>query len=262
MRRPPRRVLVSLSALAGVMTLLSLSLSFAAPASADTVTPVRHCMHGDGYRELDGDSSSVVTAPEGYLIVSYCVDSRGRRGGSELHTLSTPQRTTVVWHSDGRSLEGYSVEYTRVPSSDEPESEGETDTEEDAEGEQDENDEPGQTAEAEAEQSAAAEDKETAAAGAAKKAEKERKPSARATDQEQEQEPSRQPSAEISVLPEDSSRMPSLSDGEELRITSVKEFDDEDDDEDLRSLVVAGGIIIVGLLAGAIALLVRIPGQR
>lgn len=253
MRRPPRRVPVSLWVLAGVMTLLS--LLFAAPASADTVTPVRHCVHGDGYRELDGDSSSVVTAPEGYLIVSYCVDGRGRRGSSEVRTLSTPQRTTVVWHSDGRPIEGYSVEYTRVPSSDEPEAEAE----EDAEDGQGKNGEAGPTAEAEAEQSAAAEDEETAA-GAAKKPEKERTPSASAT--EKVQEPSRRPSVETSALPEDSSRMTALSDGEELRITSFEEFEDEDDEEDLRSLVVAGGIIIVGLLAGAIALLVRIPGQR
>jgi hypothetical protein len=255
-RRPPRRVLVSLWALAGVMTLLS--LSFATPASADTVTPVRHCMHGDGYREVDGDSSSVVTAPEGYLIVSYCVDGRGRRGSSEVRTLSTPQRTTVVRHSDGRPLEGYSVDYTRVPSSDEPEAE--TETEEDAEDGRDENDEPGQSVEAEAEQDPPAEDEETAAAGASKKAGKAETPSANAT--EKEQEPSREPSVEISALPEDSSQMTALSDGEELRTTSVKEFEDEDDEENLRSLVVAGGIIIVGLLAGAIALLVRIPGQR
>ena len=245
---------MSLWALAGVMTLLS--LLFATPASADTVTPVRHCMRGDDYRELDGDSSSVVTAPEGYLIVSYCVDGRGRRGSSEVRTLSMPQRTTVVWHSDGRPIEGYSVEYTRVPSSDEPEEEDEPEAEEEAEGGQGENDEAGQTAEAEAEQSAAAEDDE---AGAAKKPEKERAPSASAT--EKEQKPSRKPSVEISALPEDSSRMPALSDGEELQITSVKEFEDEGDEENLRSLVVAGGIIIVGLLAGVIALLVRLPGS-
>lgn len=245
---------MSLSALAGVMTLLS--LLFAPPASADTVNPVRQCTHGDGYRELDGDSSSVVTAPEGFLIVSYCVDGRGRRGSSEMRTLSTPQRTTVVRHSDGRPLEGYSVDYTRVPSSDEPEAE----TEEDAEGGQDESDEPAQSAEAEADQDSAAEDEESAAAGAAKKAGKERTPSASAT--EKDQEPSRKPSAEISALPEGSSQMTALSDGEELRTTSVKEFEDEDDEENLRSLMVAGGIVIVGLLAGAIALLVRLPGQR
>ncbi|MFD4326686.1 hypothetical protein ACFWQC_18750 [Nocardioides sp. NPDC058538] len=256
MRRHPRRVLVSLWALAGVMTLLS--LLFAAPASADTVTPVRHCMHGDDYRELDGDSSSVATAPEGYLIVSYCVDSRGRWGGSEVRTLSTPQRTTVVWHSDGRPIEGYSVEYTRVPSSDGPEEDDDPEAEEEAEGGQGEDDEAGQTAEAEAEQSAAAEDDEAAAAGAAKKPEKERAPSVSAT--EKEQKPSRKPSVEISALPEDSSQMTALSDGEELQITSVKEFEDEDE-ENLRSLVVAGGIIIVGLVAGAIALLVRLPGS-
>jgi sRNA-binding protein len=177
-----------------------------------------------------------------------------------VRTLSTPQRTTVVWHSDGRPLEGYSVEYTRISSPDEPEAETDTDSEEDAEGGRDENDEADQTAEAEAEQSAVAEDEETAASGTTKKAEKERTPSASAT--EKEQEPSREPSDEISGLPEESSQMTALSDGEELRTTSLNEFEDEGDEENLRSLVVAGGIIIVGLIAGAIALLVRLPGQR
>lgn len=53
--------------------------------------------------------------------------------------------------------------------------------------------------------------------------------------------------------------MSRLSDGEELRITSL---DEDGDEEGLRSLVVAGSIIIIGLLAGMVALLVRLPGQR
>ncbi|MBC7276343.1 hypothetical protein [Nocardioides sp.] len=266
MCRPPRRVPVSRWALAAITALLS--LLFAAPASADTVTPVRYCAHGDGYRELDGGSSVMVSAPEGYLIVSYCVDSRGRKGSSEVRTLSTPQRTTVVWHSDGRSLAGYSVEYARGGASGGPE----TDTDEqpkDAGDERDERDEAresekpekpekpekaAETAEAEAQQSAPAAVEKTPATK--KDERRERTPSASATPSAA--EPSRQASAEASEQYEGSSQMSRLSDGEELRITSL----DEDDDEGLRSLVVAGGIIIIGLLAGMVALLVRLPGQR
>ncbi len=50
-----------------------------------------------------------------------------------------------------------------------------------------------------------------------------------------------------------------LSDGEELQITT---FEEKDDSEDRWSFLVVGGIIVVGLIAGAIALMVRIPGQR
>jgi hypothetical protein len=258
---------VSLWALAAIMALLS--LLFAAPASADTVTPVRYCAHGDGYRELDGGSSAVVSAPEGYLIVSYCVDSRGRKGSSEVHTLSTPQRTTVVWHSDGRSLAGYSVEYARGGASGRPE----TDTDEQPEDERDERDEqderdedrkpgkpdkpdkPAETAEAETQQSAPAEVEKTPATK--KDERREPTPSASATPSAPERSP--QDPAEASEQYEGSSQMSRLSDGEELRITSL---DEDDDEEGLRSLVVAGGIIIIGLLAGMVALLVRLPGQR
>ncbi|GGU09271.1 hypothetical protein GCM10007979_03960 [Nocardioides albus] len=260
------------------MTVL-LSLLFAAPASADTITPVRDCGHGDGYRELDGDSSAVATSPEGYLIVSYCVDSRGRKGGSEVRTLSTPQRTAVVWHSGGRPLAGYSVEYARVvDASDEPDADNDTDTDEHPQddrddgndwddrdkGDRDDRDErdegrkpdkADETAEAEAHQSTPAESKKT---DAAKRGEQsERTPSASASPATP--APGRQTPKDISEQSEESSQMTRLNDGEELRVTSL----DEDDDEDgLRSLVVAAGIIIVGLLAGMIALLVRLPGQR
>lgn len=247
------------------MTLLS--LLFALPASADTVTPVRHCMYGEGYREVDGGSSVMVTAPEGYLIESYCVDGSGRRGRSEVHVLSTPQRTTLVQHSEGRRIEGYSVSYTRASASDEPDADPEEDPEDDRDddrdddrgdrGDLDENGEPSKPAEDKAEQSAQADDEGSAAAGAAEKREQtERTPSPSATASAS--EPRRQPSSDISTQPDISAQMTALSDGEELRITALE----EDEDEDLRSLVVAGGIIIVGLLAGLIALVVRLPGQR
>lgn len=239
------------------MTLLSLVL--AAPASADTVTPVRHCGYGDRYVELDGGYSAFATAPDGYLIASFCVDSGRRRGSSEVHTLSTPQRTTAVWHSEGRRLEGYSVEYIQDPASEEPEADSEEDDEsEPAESEPAEDDEASESTRPEAKHGDKAKEKETAPADVDQKDEKaERTPSADPS----ESEPSRQASAQVSAPPDETSQMSALSDGEELRITSLEDEDDSDD-EDLRSLVVAGGIILVGLLAGAIALLVRIPGQR
>lgn len=256
--------------LAAIMALLS--LLFAAPASADTVTPVRDCARGEGYRELNGGSSAVVSAPDGYLIVSYCVDGRGRKGRSEVRTLSTPQRTTVVWHSDGRSLAGYSVEYARGGASggpetdpdEQPEDEGDEQDERDERDEDREAEKPdkpekpdkaAETTEAEAQQSAPAEVEKTPATK--KDERRESTPSASATPSAA--EPSRQASAEISEQYEDSSQMSRLSDGEELRITSLAEDGDE---EGLRSLVVAGSIIIIGLLAGMVALLVRLPGQR
>lgn len=263
-----------LAAILSLMSMALLSLSFAAPASADSVTPVRHCSYGDGYRELDGDSSVEVTAPEGYLIAAYCVDSRGRRGTSEVHVLSTPQRTVLVRHSEGRSLEGYSVAYSRVDAPEDPEddADGDSEDEQDDQNEQGENDENGgrgdddQDGRDEASQTAAPEQgapaKSEHATGSGKKEKREkaeRTPSASATPSQP--APRSRPSAAASVQPDDSMQMSALSDGEELRTTAIAEKDD-DDEEGLRSLVVAGGIIILGLLAGMIALLVRLPGQR
>ncbi|MGH3351615.1 MAG: hypothetical protein ACRDPS_13200 [Nocardioides sp.] len=79
------------------------------------------------------------------------------------------------------------------------------------------------------------------------------------TAKEADPEPSRSaPAEELAAV--DEVAPPSLrGDGEELQITT---FEEKDDGEDRRSFLVVGAIILIGLLAGAIALLVRIPGQR
>lgn len=295
MRRPPRRAPLSLWVLAGVLTLLSVPLAalsalvaLAAPASADTVTPVRRCPHGGDYRELDGDSTVMVTAPDGYLIDSYCVDGRGRRGGSEVHTLPSPQRTTVIWHSDGRTIEGYSVTYTRVPASGQPDPDpdpGPGTEEPDAEQGQNEGqggqgqggqgqggqgqngqgqnghgqNHPGESSgeEADEEQSGPAAVEETGSADKTDKTDKLGRTSPSPTS-----EPGRHASESASSQPEGSTRMSPLSDGEELRTTALKAAEDDGEKDELRTLVVAGGIVAIGLLAGVVALLVRLPGQR
>lgn len=202
----------TLGVAAAVMTLLSLLL--VAPASADTATPVSQCSSGDRSYSSVGATSATATAPDGYRIASFCVVGRGN-AGPEMHTLSTPQKTTVVSHSTGKQLESYSVTYVQIPVASAPEAADETAADE--------------------------------AAAEKEKAKVERTPAA----QETEPEPSR--SAPPAPLPS------LLSDGEELQITT---FDEKDDSEDRWSFVVVGGIIVVGLLAGAIALLVRLPGQR
>jgi hypothetical protein len=207
---------LAVSAAAAVITLLSLLL--AAPASADTATPVGQCSSGDRSYSSVGAASVTVTAPEGYRIASFCVVGRGN-AGAETHTLSTPQRSTVVAHSSGKQLESYSVTYVQIPVASVPEAAEETATE-----------------------------KEEAKA--------ERTPTA----EQSEPEPSRSAPAEKSAAPRETTLLPSqLSDGEELQITT---FEEKDDSEDRWSFLVVGGIIVVGLIAGAIALLVRIPGQR
>lgn len=265
MCRPSRRILESLGALAAVMTLLSmtlLSLLFAAPASADTVAPVRDCSRGDGYHDLDGEYSTSAAAPAGHLIASYCVDSGGRRGSSEVHTLEPPQRTTTVWHSEGRPLRGYSVTYVRTSESGQPEPEPEPEPEpgesSGSDNDQDDgSDAPSATQDAEEEQGAAGGDDRTAAPGPAEQSE----PNERTSSAAPEPKPSRKPSASGPATSESPSQMTALSDGEELKVTSLAEKN-ADDDETLRDLVVAGSIIVIGLLAGAVALLVRLPGQR
>jgi hypothetical protein len=206
---------LTFSAAAAVIALLSLLL--AAPASADTATPVGQCSSGDRSYSSVGATSATATAPEGYRIASFCVVGRGN-AGAEMHTLSAPQRTTVVAHSSGKQLESYSVTYVQVPVARKPEA---------------------------ADKSAEKE-----------KAKAERTPTA----EESDPEPSHSASTEKSPAPSESTLLPSqLSDGEEFQITT---FEEKDDSEDRWSFLVVGGIIVVGLIAGAIALLVRIPGQR
>ncbi|MFD7074011.1 hypothetical protein ACFV9G_07335 [Nocardioides sp. NPDC059952] len=243
------------------MTLLS--LLFAAPASADTVTPVRDCSRGNGYHHLDGEYSASAAAPAGYLIASYCVDSGGRRGGSEVHTLEPPQRTTTVWHSEGRPLRGYSVTYVRASESGQPEPEPEPEPGESSGSENDQDDgsdAPSATQDADEEQGADGDDR-TAAPGPAEQREP-NEPNERTSSAAPEPKPSRKPSAVGPATSESPSQMTALSDGEELTVTSLAEKSAADDDETLRDLVVAGSIIVIGLLAGAVALLVRLPGQR
>jgi len=207
---------LTFSAAAAVITLLSLLL--AAPVSADTATPVGQCSSGDRTYSSVGTASVTATAPEGYRIASFCVVGRGN-AGAETHTLSTPQRSTVVAHSSGKQLESYSVTYVQIPAASVPETTEAT------------------TAEKE-------------------EAKAERTPTA----EESEPEPRRSAPAEKSAAQGESTLLPSqLSDGEELQITT---FEEKDDSEDRWSFLVVGGIIVVGLLAGAIALMVRIPGQR
>lgn len=211
---------LTFSAAAAVITLLSLLL--AAPASADTATPVGQCSSGDRSYSSVGATSATATAPEGYRIASFCVVGRGN-AGAEMHTLSAPQRTAVVAHSSGKQLESYSVTYVQVPVASVPEA----------------NEAAEKTAEKEKEKEKA-----------------ERTPTA----EEPEPGPSHPAPTEKSAAPGESTLLPSqLSDGEELQITT---FEEKDDSEDRWSFLVVGGIIVVGLLAGAIALMVRIPGQR
>lgn len=219
MRRSPRMTsLTPLAVSAAVAVITLLSLLLAAPASADTATPVGQCSSGDRSYSSVGAASVTATAPEGYRITSFCVVGRGN-AGAETHTLSTPQRSTVVAHSSGKQLESYSVTYVQIPVASVPEAAEETATE-----------------------------KEEAKA--------ERTPTA----EESEPEPSGSAPAEKSAAPGETTLLPSqLSDGEELQITT---FEEKDDSEDRWSVLVVGGIIVVGLIAGAIALLVRIPGQR
>lgn len=209
---------LTLWAAAAAMTMLS--LMFAVPASADTTTPVKQCAAGDRSYSPTGGTSATATAPEGYRIASFCVVGRGN-AGAETHTLSTPQRSTVVAHSSGKQLESYSVTYVQIPVASVPEPTEKT-------------------------------------AAAKQSAKDERTPAAQETAPEP--EPSHSAPAAKSVAPVESTVLPSqLSDGEELQITT---FEETDDSEDRWSFLVVGGIIVVGLLAGAIALLVRIPGQR
>ncbi|GGR63578.1 hypothetical protein J2S40_004817 [Nocardioides luteus] len=272
MRRSSRVASPALWATAAVMTLLSLLL--AAPASADTVTPTRHCGYGDRYVDLDGERSAVARAPEGYLVAAFCVDSDGRRGGgSELHILSTPQQTTQVRHSEGRRLEGYSVAYVERPAPADPDPKPDDDADDDDADDGDDESNEGRRGGGQGNTSPGAGKSDkgkpkngtngtgTASPEAGETAgqqEAERTPAT----PESKPEPSRSATPEPSEQSDATSQMSALSDGEELRTTPLEEEESAIDDDLLRTVLVAGGIVVVGLIAGGIALLVRLPGQR
>jgi cobalamin biosynthesis Mg chelatase CobN len=192
-----------------------------------SVTSVGECPSGDRSYSSVSSRSVTATAPDGYGISSFCVVGRGN-AGPEVHTLATPQASTVIQHSSGRRLDSYSVTYVRTRVASEPEA------------------------------------TEEASAKPEKVAEKAEKPE-KATEepsaapQEEEKEQSESAPVERSGTPRSSTDLLAQGDGEELKITN---FGETDDREKRWSFMIVGGIIVVGLLAGAIAMTVRLPGQR
>lgn len=208
---------------AAAAVMTMLSLLLSVPAPASADTVTPVDACPSGDRSYSSVDANSITAT---APEGYRIESFcvvGRGSGApELHVLSAPKGTAVIQHSSGRRLESYSVAYARVPAPSAPEA--------------------AESAEETAPEKEQAEAEDTASA------------------QESEPEPSRSAPAEKPATPGESTLLPSqMSDGEELQITT---FEEKDDSEDRWSFLVVGGIIVVGLLAGAIALLVRIPGQR
>ena len=97
--------------------LVALAVGVGSAASSDTGV----CAGGDsGKVDVSGDHTTLtLTAPDGYVITSYCVKAGSEKQGNgpETYAVDPPAQEVVISHSSGKAISHYS--YTVAQDDDE-----------------------------------------------------------------------------------------------------------------------------------------------
>jgi hypothetical protein len=105
------RVKKLISAAPGLAMLCAVvALTVGIGSGVSSVTGV--CAEGDsGKVDVYGDDATLtLTAPDGYVITSYCVKAGSEKqgDGSETYTVDPPAQEVVISHSSGKAISHYS----------------------------------------------------------------------------------------------------------------------------------------------------------
>jgi hypothetical protein len=104
---------------AAVLLALGLYATASAMASAAPIAPAdAGVCPAEGKVEVSGEQTSVtVTAPEGMVIIGYCVKagSANQGNGAMFVMLDEPATTVTITHESGKAISHYTVFYEPAP---------------------------------------------------------------------------------------------------------------------------------------------------
>lgn len=103
-----KKLIGAIPSMALLAVLVALAVGVGSAASSDTGV----CAEGDsGKVDVYGeDATLTLTAPDGYVITSYCVKAGSAKQGlgPETYTVDPPAQVVVISHSSGKAISHYS----------------------------------------------------------------------------------------------------------------------------------------------------------